>query len=292
MAEKKSRNQNKRTSFFRKLRHRYLISVMHEDHFGERLNFRLSAWNLIVILFGVISLMVGLTIYLVAFTGLREYIPGYADVNQRRLARQLLKTTDSLEVVVQEQQQLLSLFQQIASGNNWTDPMPEIPDSALKVVNPINRKSREDSLLRIQIEEAEKFAIQPQIIRKNSLENMLFFPPIRGKVVRSFNREEQHFGTDIAASNDEAVLACLEGMVIFCGWTAESGHVIILQHTGNLISVYMHNAVLLKKAGQLVHSGEPIAIVGYSGDIQKTPMLHLQLWLNGSPTDPESLIQF
>jgi murein DD-endopeptidase MepM/ murein hydrolase activator NlpD len=281
-----------RPGLLERWRHRYRILVMHDDHYEAKYTFRLSVWNIVVLLSFVVLVMVGLTIYLAAFTGLREYIPGYADVEQRRLVRSLSKTVDSLEVAMLDQARLLTVFQQVASGKKWEEPMPVKPDSALRVVEPVNRISRAEAQLREMVEEEERFTVQPKLSRNNALEGMLFFPPLRGKVITPFQRENKEFGVDVMASEEATVLSCLEGTVVFAGWTAESGYVMAIQHPGNLVSIYQNNATLLKKLGSFVRAGEPIGIAGKSLEPGKGPFLHFELWFNGTPMDPESMIQF
>ncbi len=291
MAQKKAHRPAK-PNFFEKWKYRYRILVMHDDHYEAKYTFRLSGWNIVVVLSFLVLVMVSLTLYLVAFTGLREYIPGYADVEQRKLVRSLSKTADSLEAAMLDQARLLMVFQQVASGKKWEEPMPEKPDSALRLVQPVNRISRAEAQLREAVEEEERFTVQPRIQQNNALEGMLFFPPLRGKVISPFQRETKDFGVDVMTSEESPVLACLEGTVVFAGWTAETGYVLAVQHPGNLVSIYQNNATLLKKVGSFVRAGEPIGIAGKSLEQGKGPFLHFELWFNGTPLDPESMIQF
>ena len=94
------------------------------------------------------------------------------------------------------------------------------------------------------------------------------------------------------ASEDASVKATYKGIVIQASWTSEEGHVLVIQHPGNLISVYKHNSVLLKKAGDVVKAGEAIAMVGNSGELSTGPHLHFELWFNGQPVDPEKYMVF
>ena len=80
--------------------------------------------------------------------------------------------------------------------------------------------------------------------------------------------------------------------MIFAGWTTDNGHVIQVQHTHNLISVYKHNSVLLKGEGDKVRAGEPIAIVGNTGNLSTAAHLHFELWYNGNSINPQEFITF
>jgi murein DD-endopeptidase MepM/ murein hydrolase activator NlpD len=285
------KNSNKKKSILSRLRYRYRISVLYDEHFGERISFRLSVANLLVIGGGILIFFVALTIYLVAFTGLREYIPGYSDVDSQRKLLKLVQQNDSLETKISQHDLVLDKLQQVLSGNLIPDELPESLDAAALMVEGQNRKSREDSLLRKYIESEERFSIAADpILQKNPLK--LLLPPIRGAITDTFNRRKGHFGIDIAANRNEAVLAIQEGTVILSAWTAETGHIIVIQHANNLVSIYKHNAVLLKKEGAFVKPGEPIAIVGNSGEYTTGPHLHLEIWINGNPINPLEILNF
>jgi murein DD-endopeptidase MepM/ murein hydrolase activator NlpD len=159
-------------------------------------------------------------------------------------------------------------------------------------------KSVQDSLLRAEFESQEMYnlyfsePVSTQESSRTSIRNFNFFRPMSGIITSRFNLAEKHYGTDVVSAKNEAVVATLEGTVIYAGWTIETGHVIALQHVQNLISVYKHNSVLLKKEGDIAKAGEPIAISGQSGELATGPHLHFELWYNGTPLDPEDYIIF
>jgi murein DD-endopeptidase MepM/ murein hydrolase activator NlpD len=107
-----------------------------------------------------------------------------------------------------------------------------------------------------------------------------------------YNARKNHLGVDIVAKANEPVKCIADGMVIFSSWTQDSGYVIMVQHRGNLISAYKHNAQLLKKVGTFVNGGEIISIVGNSGELTNGPHLHFELWHNGNSLNPEEFIKF
>jgi murein DD-endopeptidase MepM/ murein hydrolase activator NlpD len=135
----------------------------------------------------------------------------------------------------------------------------------------------------------------PQIADKSSMvsiRNFNFFPPVNGIVTAHFNLKDRHYGTDLATNYNQAIKSTLDGSVIFADWTLETGYVIAIQHPFNIISVYKHNSVLLKKSGDHVNVGEPIAISGQSGELSSGPHLHFELWYNGIPLNAEDYILF
>ena len=155
--------------------------------------------------------------------------------------------------------------------------------------------SKKDSILRDKIEEQEKYLIKlanSTKITSNDLKGVLFFAPINGTISDSINIIEGHFGIDIIAPKGEDVKSTLSGTVIYTDWTPDNGNVIHIQHHHNLVSVYKHNSILLKKVGDFVKTGEPIAIIGNSGKLSSGPHLHLELWHIGTPLNPLNYINF
>ncbi|HKL38658.1 MAG TPA: M23 family metallopeptidase, partial [Bacteroidales bacterium] len=116
--------------------------------------------------------------------------------------------------------------------------------------------------------------------------------PVQGMITNSFNAKEKHFGTDIVSGGNNVVVAALEGTVTMADWTLKTGWIIQIQHGNNLLTVYKHNAELLKEEGDHVNAGEPIAIIGNSGELTTGPHLHFELWRDGTPMDPEKYIVF
>jgi murein DD-endopeptidase MepM/ murein hydrolase activator NlpD len=159
-------------------------------------------------------------------------------------------------------------------------------------------KSVEDSLLRAEFESQNLYNLnisetdQFNASNKSSIRSFNFFTPLSGIITSKFNSKEKHFGIDIVTSANEAVKATLDGTVIYADWTIETGHVIAIQHSRNLISVYKHNSVLLKSEGEYAKAGEPIAIAGQSGELTTGPHLHFELWYNGTAVNPEEYIIF
>ena len=120
----------------------------------------------------------------------------------------------------------------------------------------------------------------------------MFFKPVEGLIISEFNSSDKHYGVDIASRSGAAVKATLGGVVVFSDWSISNGHMILIQHVENIISVYLHNSLLTKKSNDLVKAGEVIAIVGNSGESSTGPHLHFELWQNGSPVNPIDYIDF
>jgi murein DD-endopeptidase MepM/ murein hydrolase activator NlpD len=275
------------------LNDKYRLIIYNDETFQEVWYLRLTKINFIVLFVSLIILLSVGIFSLVAFTSIREMIPGYPDDNIRRTILMNSLRLDSLEEEIRIRDIYFRNLNAIISGNEPVDLMPSV-DSMREYGEIDFSKSLEDSILRIQIEEEEQYNLtviedsrQPQ-----GLARIHFFAPIKGHVTNSFSAFENHYGTDIVAGPNEVVKAVLDGTVILDAWTVETGYVIQIQHSNNLISVYKHNAELLKRTGNLVKAGDAIAIIGNSGELTTGPHLHFELWLNGTPIDPEEFIVF
>jgi murein DD-endopeptidase MepM/ murein hydrolase activator NlpD len=128
--------------------------------------------------------------------------------------------------------------------------------------------------------------------RKSSIGGALFFSPLKGVITNDFNNLNRHYGVDIVAGMNETIKAVLDGTVIFSNWTLETGYVIAIQHPQNIVSIYKHNSALLKKVGESVRAGDPIAIIGETGELSTGPHLHFELWNEGNPVNPRDYITF
>jgi murein DD-endopeptidase MepM/ murein hydrolase activator NlpD len=269
---------------------------MSNDSFEEKISLKLSPLNVFILSGTILIVLITIVISLVAFTPLREFIPGYADVNLRRSALHAILRTDSLEQEIKMKNQYLNILSNILEGNIPPEPVPlELTKDSIKNYEYITlTKSKEDSILRSQIESQDKYnlALTEDRSKSKTISSFLFFTPVNGRITASFNAREGHFGTDIAASENEVIKATLNGTVVFSSWTPDNGYVMHIQHENNLLSVYKHNSVLLKKVGDYVKAGEAVAIIGNSGELSTGPHLHFELWYNGIAINPQDYIIF
>ncbi len=286
----------KKPSFWTKIRNRYRLVVMNDDTFEEQFSLKLTPLN-IGVLVGLVSiLMITLTVSLVAFTPLREYIPGYGtEVNTRQELFNLSLRADSLQNELSLSSAALDNIRNIMSGNISGDSLLQKENSSGAAPKNIDIKpSKEDSAFRAHVESQDKYslAFSQNKAGKGSISSFFFFTPVKGMVTASFNASQEHYGVDIAAKENEPVKAALDGTVLFAGWTSETGYTIQIQHSNNLVSAYKHNSVLLKKAGQYVKAGEAVAVIGNSGEQSTGPHLHFELWYNGVAIDPQEYMVF
>ena len=281
-------------SFFHKLHDKYRLVLMNDDTLEEKLSFRLTRFNVFIFVGTISILLVVATIYLIAFTPLREYIPGYADFNTRQVLRDLTLRTDSLERDLRQKDLYILNIKNIIEGR---EPDEVMTSSVLNQESPQIEslpRSREDSILRAEIESMGQYGswIYEENAPSQSINQFFFFPPVKGLITNHFDPAGLHFGIDLVADRNEAIKSTLDGTVIFASWTIETGYTMAIQHVNDLISVYKHNSTLLKEVGSLVKAGEVIAIIGDTGIYSSGVHLHFELWHSGKPVNPLDYIIF
>ena len=275
--------------FWKKAQRKYRFVVMTADSFEEKFSLKLSRLNVFALAGALVLCCFCAAILLFTTTPLAEYVPGKSSSEvQRELVSFSLKS-DSLLEVLRTQDVYLKNIQNIISGNELAIPKTSELNEGYKTDFSFER-SVDDSILRVQVESEEKGVIQTNYKKANEV--LLFFTPINGVVTERFDAKTKHFGIDLVAKEKARVSAVLPGTVIISNWTSETGYVIGIQHKNEYLSLYKHNSMLLKSVGDIVGIGEPIAIVGNSGEFSSGPHLHFELWKNGSPVDPENYISF
>lgn len=287
--------EKKHKRIIRKLTDKYRLVIMNDETFEERLSMSLTRINVMVLL-SVLAIAFSFLIYaLFIFTPLKEYIPGYGDVNVRKDLIEMKSRADSLENTLAQQELWINNIKDLLEGN--LDSMSIVKSSKEEFFDTIklDKIPMEDVLLREEIERQESYALlfnENFQSKSNDLFSLNFLPPVKGYVTSEFSPEKEHFGIDIVAQENTPVLATLDGTVIFSGWTLETGHVVVIQHTFNILSFYKHNSVVLKKTGNFVRAGEPVAIIGNSGELTTGPHLHFELWKDGIAVNPEDYLIF
>ena len=280
--------------FFIKLKHKYRLILMNDSSLEEQISFRFSALDVITVLtIGCVLLFV-FFLLLVGYTPLNEFVPGKASSSLHKELIAITLKTDSLEKKLLVNELYLKNITAIVNGE---DPINISTKNTLVLSASETelsfKKSKEDSLLRLAVEAEDKISISPTDKKDNlDMESMLFFSPIKGVITNGFDRKKNHFGTDIVAKQDEPIKCVFDGVVVISHWTSETGNVIGVQHANGMFSLYKHNSILFKRAGEYVKSGEVIAIIGNSGELSSGPHLHFELWHKGTPVNPENYISF
>lgn len=278
-----------------KRKHRFV--VMDTDTFKEKFSFQLSGINIFVVTGVTIIVLILLTTVLIAFTPMREWIPGYTNTHAVEQTYSNAKKLDSLQVQLENQEWLIATLQAVLRGDALGDTVFTGADSShtLSQQAVVYRHVVEDSLLRAEVErEDSRYQVKSQSAASQSegqaAISHLFYAPLKGNVLTPFG--DGHRGVDIGAELGHTICATYGGTVVFAGFTAEQGQVLTVQHPGNVVSVYSNCASLLKKQGDVVRTGEPVGFVGNGSRHELGPYLHFELWMGGAAVNPVDYISF
>lgn len=123
------------------------------------------------------------------------------------------------------------------------------------------------------------------------IQNEIFFKqPINGFQSRGFNAENGHFGIDYSTAIGTPLFASANGYVVFSDFTVNDGFMIIINHANNYTTVYKHCSLLFKNVRDFAIQGETIALSGNSGKLTTGPHLHFEVWKDGIPIDPKTIL--
>ncbi|MDR1347774.1 MAG: M23 family metallopeptidase [Prevotellaceae bacterium] len=270
---------------------KYHFSVYNDTDYEQVWRARLSGWLVLSIIIPVILIAFFLFFLVIAYTPIRNLIPGYPNSTIRQRIISNAEKLDSLENAVASWEGYFNSIQSFVSGE-----IDSITNENINLDSIINTTIAEypllpeDSVFREEIEQEEISRLSTK--NKNIIfENMYLYPPLKGEIITLFDANTKQFGIDIKASTSPIVTATFDGMIIFAGWTPNDNYVVQIQHGNNLISIYKGNSTVFKSTGERVNSGEAIASVGTANGA-KGNCLHFELWQNGIPIDPTIYIQF
>lgn len=283
---------NKLKSEWKKLRFSYKLTIFNEHTLEQVVMLRISRLTVILSIFVAVVLIGGLTTYLITRTPLRRTLPGYISPEMRRQIVDNALAVDSLSRMVSIQKAYLDNLSNIFSGNIPLDSIDINSEQALhtySIDSLLPASSTTNSFMRKYAEEG-KYTLD--VFNQNVADNLIFYPPVKGRVTQTFNPERQIFGIRITPSRQSPVAAVLDGTVIATYLSAEEGYVIEIQHNNNYISIYRCNDRLLKSVGQKVVEGENIAISGNLIEGKIRPYVEFQLWHQGVPLNPSEYIHF
>jgi murein DD-endopeptidase MepM/ murein hydrolase activator NlpD len=279
--------------FTDQLKNKYRLVILNDETFGETFSFRSSPLGLLILIGAITIIMTTFVISLVAFTSLREYIPGYGNIAERRELLELSIKADSLQQTLSSRDWYMNNLVNVLSDSLEKQTAKPQKDSTGKFQKVNTKPSEQDIQFRKDVEnEPSALQFAGANIKKTQLASYLFFSPVKGIVTTSFDAGEEHYGVDVVAKKDEFIKSTLDGTVVYEGFSPSDGYIIQIQHENNLMSIYKHNSSILKRLGDRVRSGEPIAVIGNTGELSKGPHLHFELWHNGLPINPEEFIVF
>lgn len=278
-------------AFWHNIKFKYKISITNENTLEEVAGLYVSKLNGLSVLLTVLFILFAIAASIIAFTPLRNYLPGYMNSKVREQIVLNALRADSLVGVVERQNLYIMNIQDIFKGAIRLDTVSTMANLTEIREDSLMERTEREAAFRKQYEEVEKYNLTTINIQAE-VGGLIFYTPTRGIVSSSFDVDGKHLGIDIAANPNESVLAALDGTVLFSSYTVETGYVIAVQHSQEFVSVYKHCASLLKKEGDTVKGGDVIAVVGNTGTLTTGPHLHFELWHKGRAVDPVNYILF
>ena len=273
------------------LKKRYRLLLVSDETLEEKSAVNFSRLNAIFFVFLFLFCFFFLSFIIIVYSPINERLPGKSSSNVQKELISLSLKSDSLETALKIRDLYLKNIEAIIRGDSLVfnyayDSLKKISDDEI-----IFSVSEEDSLLRVRVEKEEQGMLKTNTNKPTKY--FLFYPPIENSLISdSFSMKNDHYAIDLVAKKGTKIKSILEGTVILSDWNPKTGYVIGIQHPNNFISFYKHCSRLLKQAGDVVTVGEYIAIIGNSGELSTGPHLHLELWKNGVPLNPESYIAF
>jgi murein DD-endopeptidase MepM/ murein hydrolase activator NlpD len=277
---------------------RYRFSVNSEENHEEKFNFILTPQRIIVVTATAAVLLIFLTTLIISVTPLKYYIPGYTTLEEHRMYLQVSAQIDSISELVKQNQQYLDNFYNVLNGTNIEDENNvSIDKSQLASHELTERKEDEMEAMReVDMQASDLLTNHLRTEEENSklpvshradISNISLAAPATGVLAEEFDMARNHYGIDIQNKKNTVITSVAEGIIIYTGFDPTNGNTMVIQHPGNVISIYKHNEVLLKSVGSRVSMGEAIAKMGSSGQGRKaTAHLHFELWYNGFPVNP------
>lgn len=267
--------------------------------------------------------IIGGTIALFVYTpALHKLIPGYK--NPEEFAREREALEQKLVEMEEEVDRWITYsgsFKKLAGVED--ENMPELSEAsmdsmrnaseegrirlqeeaALEVMNEDNENTNQEEILTDQSKNSGqvKENVKVVYVPKSSTEGWKsanfpimqnLFTPLSGEIRNPFNAEIAHYGVDIVAEENTLIHSVADGFVVMSEYSDDNGWVIGVASEENIVTFYKHNSRLLKDAGTYVLAGEPIAVIGNTGENSTGPHLHLELWRQGRPLDPTNYIRF
>lgn len=285
---------SQKRTFSNWLTNRYLLIVRNEEDFSEKRTIIFNYGRLILLLAFIFILSMTLSVLSVNTVLKQWFDPRYAEMEANRQVLNLTLMLDSLQNEVQIKNNYIQNVKYILEGQNLDSLFSNnkvLSTSTLGDINLSPALSPLDSQFRAEYESSDLGLVSLNFNRsEDELREIVFFTPLEGIITNNFDPKEDHFGIDIVSQENEPIKALADGVVIMASWTLDGGYVLVIQHSGNLISIYKHNSELLKSVGNFVESGEIVSIIGNTGELTSGPHLHFELWFKEQAVNPEDYV--
>ena len=278
-----------RKAFWHNIKFKYKLTVINENTLEEVVGIHVSKLNGLSVLLTACTVIFLIAATIIAFTPLRNYLPGYMNSEVRAQVVTNALRADSLQLALERQNRYVMNIQDILSGKVKVDSVQSIDSLTNMRAEELMQRSKEEDAFIQQYEENERYNLR-NISGEREVGGLIFYRPTRGLMSANFDPIKKHYGVDLTANPNESILAVLDGTVVFAAYTAETGYVIQIQHSQNFISIYKHCGTLMKQQGDMVKGGDVIALVGK--EYNEKPHLHFELWYKGTPVNPGKYVVF
>nr|WP_293891820.1 M23 family metallopeptidase [Flavobacterium sp.] len=288
MSEKRLKRKRIKKKLFTKNR----LVILNEDTFEEIFSLRLTLMNVFVVATIGAFLIIFITTYIIAFTPLREYIPGYASTQLKKDATELALKSDSLNHALKKNEAYIESIKKVLTGDLQYAKFNKdsiMANTSEHVSEEDLKPSNADLKLREEVERDDKYNLFGKAKPKVTA---VLFPPVKGIITGKYNPSNKHYAVDIALAKNTPIKSIMSGRVIFADWTPTTGNVVIIRHNSGFISVYKHAASVTVSQGDVVKTGEVIALAGSTGQESTGVHLHFELWKDGYSIDPSIFIEF
>ena len=287
-----TKRRKKRQLLLKKLFNKRRLVILNEDTFEETFSLKLNLMNVFVVVTLSAIFLIGITTYIIAFTPLREYIPGYASTQLKKDALNLAIQSDSLQKSVEVNNRYIASIKKVLTGDLEYAKLNKdsLIASEKQVINESDITTSEvEKELRNKVIQEDKYNVfenaKPKV-------NFVLFPPAQGTIIERYNAKNNFLAVKIALAHNTPIKSVASGTVIFSEWTPAFGYVILVEHQEGILSVYKYAASATKKQGDTVKSGEVIALAGNSGTQEENSHLRFELWKDGFPINPTQFINF
>lgn len=264
-----------RRKLWDRLKDSYRVLILDDENLEEVASYNLTLLNFYVLISVLGFAFAMLVIASIVFTPVKRLIPGYGEVSGNKEYIELTRKVDELEKEIQSYDTYIKGLSNILSGGISTGNDGSAVD-AVETAKP--QRVNQTELMENK--------------RARELDFLKFAKPVAGKVAARFQPSVLHYGVDILAPKDTPIKAIMDGVVINAEASVNNGNSVFIQHSKNVVSVYKHNSVLLVKSGDIVKTGQAIAIIGNTGEHSTGPHLHFEMWYDGKYVNPENYINF
>lgn len=285
-AKKKSRK-----AFWKDIKFKYKLTIINENTLEEVVGLHVSKLNGVSWLLFVLIVLFLIASLIMVFTPLRNYLPGYMNSEIREQVVNNALRADSLQEALYRQNLYILNIQDIFRGNIKADTIQSLDSLTVLRADTLMDITQREADFRKRHEEQEMYNLT-NIAARSDADGLIFYRPAEGIILKSFNAEQKFWGTDIDATANRNILSVLDGTVIISTYSSLYGYLLVIQHNQSFVSIYKNCGALLKKEGDAVRGGEPVALT--PGDMQGTETLpfHFELWHKGKPVNAELYIVF